>query len=221
MTQTLTKLITFAEFIEWKPERGSYELYDGVIVEMSQPLGQHEAIKGFLATELAFESRRLNLPYLIPNQALVKPPESESGYLPDILLINRTTLANEPLWEKFSTISQASSIPLVVEVVSTAVASSRGTRPTPCLTNWRDDYYRKLGEYEEIGIPEYWIVDYLPNGAKKFVTDYKQPTISIYYLVDDEYEISQFRGNDQIVSPTFPELTLTANQIFQASNAPS
>jgi Uma2 family endonuclease len=173
---------------------------------MSQPLGQHEAIKGFLATELAFESRRLNLPYLIPNQALVKPPESESGYLPDILLINRTTLANEPLWEKFSTISQASSIPLVVEVVS---------------TNWRDDYYRKLGEYEEIGIPEYWIVDYLPNGAKKFVTDYKQPTISIYYLVDDEYEISQFRGNDQIVSPTFPELTLTANQIFQASNAPS
>jgi Uma2 family endonuclease len=206
MTQTLTKLITFAEFIEWKPERGNYELYDGVIVEMSQPLGQHEAIKGFLATELAFESRRLNLPYLIPNQALVKPPESESGYLPDILLINRTTLANEPLWEKFSTISQASSIPLVVEVVS---------------TNWRDDYYRKLGEYEEIGIPEYWIVDYLPNGAKKFVTDYKQPTISIYYLVDDEYEISQFRGNDQIVSPTFPELTLTANQIFQASNAPS
>ena len=24
-------------------------------------------------------------------------------------------------------------------------------------TNWRDDYHNKFGDYEEMGIPEYWI----------------------------------------------------------------
>jgi len=34
MTQTISKLITFDEFLEWKPENGRYELHRGVIVEM-------------------------------------------------------------------------------------------------------------------------------------------------------------------------------------------
>lgn len=38
----------------------------------------------------------------------------------------------------------------------------------------------------------------------------------IYSLVDDEYQISQFRNGDRIQSPIFPELNLTAEQIFQA-----
>ena len=46
---TETKIVTFEEFVEWKPEVGRYELYDGEIVEMSQPLGDHEDITGFLS----------------------------------------------------------------------------------------------------------------------------------------------------------------------------
>lgn len=46
MTQALPKLITFAEFLEWKPEVGRYELRNGVIFEM-QPTGEHEEVKGF------------------------------------------------------------------------------------------------------------------------------------------------------------------------------
>ena len=34
MTQTISKLITFDEFLEWKPENGRYELHQRVIVEM-------------------------------------------------------------------------------------------------------------------------------------------------------------------------------------------
>ncbi len=90
MTQALPKPITFEQFLEWKPETGRYELHDGVIIEM-QPTGDHEEIKGFLASELTVEFKRLNLPYFIPNQVLVKPPEKESGYLPDVLISCRAS----------------------------------------------------------------------------------------------------------------------------------
>ncbi|WP_373524676.1 Uma2 family endonuclease, partial [Nostoc sp.] len=98
--------------------------------------------------------------------------------------------------------TQAESIPLAVEVVS---------------TNWRDDYFLKFGEYEEIGIPEYWIVDYAALGGKRFIGNPKQPTISVYALVEGEYQVTQFRGNDRIQSPTLRELNLTAEQVFQAA----
>ncbi len=206
MTQSIPKLVTFEDFAAWRPEGGRYELHDGVIVEMAQPVGDHEDVVGFIARKLTVEFDRLNLPYIIPKTALVKPINSESAYSPDVLLLNRPNLVNEPLWKKESTVSLAASIPLVIEVVS---------------TNWDDDYYTKQGKYEGIGIPEYWVVDYLGLGAKKFTGNPKQPTISIYQLIDGEYQVTQFRGSANIVSPTFPELNLTAEQIFQAGGLPT
>lgn len=200
MTQALPKPITFAEFLEWKPEVGRYELHNGLIFEM-QLTGEHEEIKGFLASELTVEFKRLKLPYFIPNQALVKPSEKDSSYLRDVLILNRSNLASEALWKKSSTVTQGATIPLVIEVVS---------------TNWRDDYLLKVADYEEIRIPEYWIVDSAALGGRRFIGNPKQPTISVYQLVDDEYQISQFRDRDCIISSTFPELNLTASQIFQA-----
>ncbi|MBC1238588.1 Uma2 family endonuclease [Nostoc sp. 2RC] len=206
MSQAIPKLVTFEDFAAWRPEGGRYELHDGVIVEMAQPVGDHEDVVGFLALEISADIKRLNLPYYIPKTVLIKALEGESAYSPDILIINRPNLVNEPLWKKESTVSQATSIPLVIEVVS---------------TNWRDDYYKKLADYEAIGIPEYWIIDYAAIGARKFIGNPKLPTISIYQLIDGEYQVTQFRGNDSIVSPTFPELNLTAEQIFQAGGLPS
>ena len=71
-----------------------------------------------------------------------------------------------------------------------------------------------FGDYEEMGIKEYWIVDYQPFAAGKFVGEPKQPTISVCSLIGDEYEINQFRDNDPIISQIFPELKLTAHQIL-------
>ncbi|MBD2607377.1 Uma2 family endonuclease [Scytonema hofmannii FACHB-248] len=203
MTQALPKIVTFDEFITWYPENSGvrYELHNGEIVEMSQPTGKHERIKGFSAAELTVEFRRLNLPYFIPNQAIVKPPQRESGYFPDVLILNDAALVDEPFWEKSSTVTKGASIPLVIEVVS---------------TNWRDDYYLKLADYEEMGIPEYWIVDYAALAARKFIGNPKQPTFSVYQLIDGEYQVSLFRGSDKILSPTLRELNLTAEQVFHA-----
>ncbi|MBW4634686.1 MAG: Uma2 family endonuclease [Iphinoe sp. HA4291-MV1] len=225
MTQALTKQVTFDEFIAWYPEKPQrrYELHDGVIIEMPPPTGDHEEVIGFLVGEIVAEYRRLNLPYFIPKTAFIKPnatsstwgdpktgvaPEGKSAYSPDVLLLNRPNLINEALWKKQSTVSNAASIPLVIEVVS---------------TNWRDDYHKKLADYEEMGIPEYWIVDYAALGGRAFIGNPKQPTISVYQLVEGEYQVTQFRGDDasgnpsgeHIQSPTFPELVLTAKQIFQ------
>ncbi|MEH2316738.1 Uma2 family endonuclease [Nostoc sp.] len=203
MTQALRKLVTFDEFAAQypdNPQRG-YELHDGVIVEMAQPIGDHEEVVGFLVRKLSVELDRLNLAYLIPKTVFVKPLENESAYSPDVLILNQPNLVNELLWKKASTVSQAASIPLVVEVVS---------------TNWRDDYHKKYADYEQMGIPEYWIVDYAALGGREFIGKPKQPTILVCCLEEGEYLINKFRGNDRIQSPTFPELNLTAEQIFNA-----
>ncbi|MEH2248367.1 Uma2 family endonuclease [Nostoc sp.] len=203
MTQALRKLVTFDEFVAQYPDNPQrrYELHDGVIVEMAQPTGDHEEVTGFLATKITLEYSRLNLAYFIPKTVFVKPLENESAYSPDVLILNQPNLVNELLWKKASTVSLAASIPLVVEVVS---------------TNWRDDYHKKYADYEQMGIPEYWIVDYAALGGREFIGKPKQPTILVCCLEEGEYLINKFRGNDRIQSPTFPELNLTAEQIFRA-----
>ena len=112
--------------------------------------------------------------------------------------------------------TQGESLKLVVEVVS---------------TNWQDDYSVKLGEYEKLVIPEYWIIDYLGLGGKRYIGNPKQRcgppdftsawecaprelTLSVYQIVDGEYLVKLFRGRDPIESLCFPELNLTAEDIF-------
>lgn len=194
-------LMTLEEFWDWYPDGyGRFELHNGEIVEV-QPTGTHEKVAGFLALELGVEIKRLNLPFFIPRQGLIKAIDSDkSAYIPDVMVLDDNAMENEPMWKKRSTITQGKSVKLAIEVVS---------------TNWQDDYLIKLAEYERLGINEYWIVDYLGLGGRRYIGDPKQPTISVCNLVESEYAINLFRGQDVLSSPTFPELNLTAEQIFQ------
>ena len=116
-----------------------------------------------------------------------------------IVLDKQAVEANESRWERESVITQGNSVKLVIEVVS---------------TNWRDDCAHKMIDCEALGIPEYWIVDYLGLGGSRYIGYPKQPTLSVYQLVDGEYQIKLFRGDERIESAVFPELNLTAKQIF-------
>ena len=203
MIQTLPKVTTFDEFVEFLPENSGvrYELHNGKIIETAQPVGEHEESKGFLTVKLSGLIDRLELPYLIPNQTIVRPESKDSGYFPDILVVNRPNLINEARWKKEAILSQGASIALAIEIVS---------------TNWRDDYHLKFADYEEMGIAEYWIIDYAALGGRNFIGNPKQPTILVCNLVDGEYQISKFQNSDRLISQVFLELNLTVNQIFQA-----
>ncbi|PSB30803.1 hypothetical protein C7B69_08340 [filamentous cyanobacterium Phorm 46] len=202
MTQAIsTKPVTFDQFIDWYPENSEnhYELHNGAIVEMPKATGEHSEVAGFLVAELNFEVRRLGLPYFLPKECVVKADNELSGYEPDAIVLDRQGTNSEPRWKKESIITMGSSVRLIVEVVS---------------TNWRDDYGYKLVDYEALGISEYWIADYLGLGGRRYIGNPKQPTFFVHHLVDGEYQSSQFRGDDRVLSPTFPQLNLTVKQIF-------
>lgn len=203
MVQSLPTPVSFDEFIRWYPEfaEQGYELHDGVIVEMPKPTGKHSEVAGFIISELNFEIRRLQLPDLIPKECVVKSADERSGYEPDVIVLNREALKEEPRWDRESIITLGRSVRLIVEVTS---------------TNWQDDYLTKLRDYEALGIQEYWIVDYLGLGGRLHIGYPKRPTFSVYSLVDGEYEVQQFRGSDRIASPTFAELVVRAEQVFAA-----
>ncbi|MDY6939827.1 MAG: Uma2 family endonuclease [Cyanobacteriota bacterium] len=204
MVQSLTQLVTFKDFMAWYPNGGGhYELHDGIVVEMPKPTGKHSNVTGFLIEELILTIIEMGLRgiWTIPRESIVKSSNGKSGYEPDILVLDRDAMVTEPRWERESIVENAESVKLIVEVVS---------------TNWRDDYFKKRADYEEMGIREYWIVDYAALGGRNFLGNPKEPTLFVYQLVEGEYQARQFRGNDAIISPTFPDFRPTAEQIFQA-----
>lgn len=161
--------MSFDEFIDWYPENSAnrYELRRGAVIEMPKPRGQHSRLAGDLAYDLGTAFRQANQPYFIPRECIVKISDN-TGYEPDIIVLDERSLVNEPRWERESIITLSQSIKLVVEVVS---------------TNWRDDYLVKLEDYETFGIQEYWIVDYLGLGGRRYIGSPKQPTFTICNLI--------------------------------------
>jgi Uma2 family endonuclease len=86
-------------------------------------------------------------------------------------------------------------------------------------TNWQNDYARKVDDYQAFGIQEYWIVDYLGLGGTFFIGSPKQPTVTICNLQNRRYDMRQFRQEDQLESPTFPDLALKVSSIFQSASS--
>lgn len=68
------------------------------------------------------------------------------------------------------------------------------------------DYRYNLAEYAALEIPEYWIVD--PIESK----------VTVLLWEEGLYEQTEFLGNQQLLSSTFPELCITVEQILTAGN---
>ena len=202
MVQSPAKLLSVDEFIANFGDSERYELIDGELTEI-EPTGPHEQVSAFLGRKLNVEIDRVDLPYFIPPRCLIKLLGTATAFRPDVLVVDRTQLINEPLWPQEPVITSGNSIKLIAEVVS---------------TNWQNDYARKVEDYALLGVPEYWIVDYLGIGGREYIGKPKQPTITICRLREDEYQKQLFQKSDRLISSLFPDLQLTAQQIFGASS---
>lgn len=199
MTYTPTQLLTFDGFVEQYGAKSRYELADGELIDM-EPTGPHETVAGKLTSKLNIEIDRQRLPWIIPTRAILRPLANvATARRPDVIVLDEPTLVQEPLWQREPVITLATSVKLVIEVVS---------------SNWETDYARKVEEYSLFGIEEYWIVDYLGLGGIAFIGRPKQPTITVCELVGDEYRQQQFRLGETIVSSVFPEISLMLEDVL-------
>ncbi|HEY9642599.1 MAG TPA: Uma2 family endonuclease [Coleofasciculaceae cyanobacterium] len=195
------KPLSFDEFLAQYSGDNRYELIDGEVFDL-EPTGLHEEVAAFITTKICVQIDGLDLPWFVLQRGLLRPSNTGmTAFRPDIAVVDQAELTKEPLWYDQSILTLGTSIKFVAEVVS---------------SNWQNDYARKLEDYAALGIPEYWIADYAGLGGTRHIGKPKQPTLSICTLVDTEYEIQQFRGNQTIVSSTFSKLKLTAEQVLRA-----
>jgi Uma2 family endonuclease len=196
------KPLSFDEFLAHYGGDNRYELIDGEVFDL-EPVGLHEEVAAFITTKICVQIDRTGFPWFVLQRGLLRPSNTAmTAFRPDIAVVDQDELTKEPLWHDQSILTLGTSIKFVAEVVS---------------SNWQNDYARKLEDYAALSIPEYWIADYAGLGGTRHIGKPKQPTLSICMLVDGEYEIQQLRGSEIIVSPTFPELRLTAEQVLRAN----
>jgi Uma2 family endonuclease len=193
------KPLSFDEFLARYGGNNRYELIDGEVFDL-EPTGQHEEVAAFITAKICVQIDGTGLPWFVLQRGLLRPSNmGMTAFRPDVAVVDRDELSKELLWSDQSILTLGSSIKLVAEVVS---------------SNWQNDYARKVEDYAALGIPEYWIADYAGLGGTRHIGNPKQPTLSICTLVGGEYEIQQLRGNEMIVSSTFPELRLRAEQVL-------
>jgi Uma2 family endonuclease len=196
------KPLSFDEFLARHGGDNRYELIDGEVFDL-EPTGLHEEVVAFISAKICVQIDAIGLPWFVFQRGLLRPSNvGMTAFRPDVAVVDRDELVKEPLWSEQSILTLGTSIKFVAEVVS---------------SNWQNDYARKVEDYAVLGISEYWIADYAGLGGTRHIGKPKQPTLSVCRLVDGEYEIQQFRGNQTIVSPTFPDLKLTAEQVLKAS----
>lgn len=187
MVQSPTKPITFEDYLTYDDGTDNrYELFDGSLVLMTPPTGEHGAIAGFLLIQLYLEIQRSGLDWRVrQGETGVRTTERRSR-LPDVCVIT-----NE----------QAQAIRYQAAILTTAPLLAIEIVSPESVTR---DYRFKRSEYAALGIAEYWIVD--PLEAK----------LSVLLLNEGFYDVTEFKGSDRLLSRTFPELALTVEQVLTA-----
>lgn len=169
-----------------------YELWDGLLVDM----GAESELNIVIESLLSFVLSQI-VPYYCVRKGTEIAVEGDlaNTRFPDLVVVTEEGAA-ALVGKKRSMITPDMPAPvLVVEVVSSSGENKRS----------RDrDYIDKRKEYASRNIPEYWIIDPI----KKVVL--------VLTLTGKEYKEQQFTDDNQIISLTFSELDLTANQILKA-----
>jgi Uncharacterized protein conserved in cyanobacteria len=188
MTQTPVKL-TFDEYLTYDDGTDNrYELEDGVLIPMTPASPIHSDIVEIVYDTFKAEVKRLGLDLKVKQGDVGVRTRFSRSRQPDIAIIQGEDWRRLRQFKK-SAILEVPAL-LVVEVVS------------PGEDNENRDYIKKMTEYAEFGIPEYWIIDPLIE------------QVIINFLINGSYQNTIFTDQQRIISQLFPELNLTVEQIL-------
>ncbi|MEA5503295.1 Uma2 family endonuclease [Halotia wernerae UHCC 0503] len=191
MLQVKHRFQSFEEYISYDDGTDKlYELFNGELIEMPPESGTNIQIATFLLIQFAsvLDYRRVRGHGL----ELEVRGEPRNRY-PDLTILREEHIQQ---LAKRNTIRLSMLPPLlVIEVVS------------PGELQRDRDFIAKRSQYQDCGIPEYWIID--PESR----------TVLVLELTDKTYtEIGNFSGDDLVVSPQFTQLNLQVAQILDAVN---
>ncbi|MBD1842269.1 Uma2 family endonuclease [Cyanobacteria bacterium FACHB-63] len=194
MTQAKPRFRTIEEYLDYDDGTDTrYELVDGELVELPNEKQINLLIARFLF--LCFVQMGIPFDRVGDKQQIAVESSTVTAREPDLTVIPEETLA---AMGEGSFIARDMPAPLlVVEIVSPG---------KPGSANYDRDYVEKPREYAARGIAEFWQVD----PSREIVT--------VLSLENGVYRSREFRGGDFVVSPTFPDLQLTAEQILRAGS---
>jgi Uma2 family endonuclease len=194
MTQAKPRFATFEEYLSYSEDLdGRFQLIDGELIELPPESPENDFIARELFWLLALASmvsRELIRNHTCEVQVPVLQPGDTANRFPDLVILREEHL--DLLGRRLTIILDMPPPRLISEVVS------------PGRSNRDRDYINKRAQYAAIGVPEYWLID--PTAK----------AVMVLQLQGDDYsEVGTFQGSDRIISPEFPNLTLTAAQVFQ------
>jgi len=189
--QTKPRFLSFEEYLSYDDgTENLYELFNGELIEVPPESGENVQIANrlFLVFALLLGTDRVRGHGL----ELEVRGEPRNRY-PDFTIIREEHIQ---LLKQRNTIRLSMAPPLlVIEIVS------------PGELQRDRDYVAKRSQYQDIGIPEYWIID--PQ----------EKTVLVLELTEAVYtEVDTFEDDELIRSLQLPELNVTAAQIFAPAN---
>ncbi|MGG6265109.1 Uma2 family endonuclease [Leptolyngbya sp. AN03gr2] len=194
MTQTKTRFTSIEEFLAYDDGTNTrYELVNGVLVDMGAESTTNTIVAGFLfATflQLGIPAYRIGF-----KQWIAVSSKAVTARDPDLIVHSEGSFASIDGLPQALIAADASAPLIVIEIVSPG---------NPGSENYNRDYVEKPNEYAARGIPEFWRID--PERS----------IVTVLKLENGTYQAKDFRGSELIVSPTFPTLQLTAEQILRA-----
>ncbi|MEH2413652.1 Uma2 family endonuclease [Nostoc sp.] len=195
---TTPKPLTFNQFLDFAAgnELNEYELVAGRLVLMPEKCELDEEILEFLSFmfELAYRKRKLK--YSVRKRNALQINERQSRR-PDIAIIQRPQFYPDDQ-PRMGIQTQPF---MIVEIAS---------------SNWSTDLIDKQEEYLVLGVPEYWIIDYRGQIPAKYCLRGKGKKAIVLTLENREYQRSEYLEGETIQCLTFPDLTLTVDQVLAA-----
>ena len=195
MTQAKAKPMTFAEYLD--QDNGADVRYDllsnGELIEVPNEAWINNLLVKLLTAKLeSCVDATLIVAHVLTMQVNPIGDNRQSRH-PDLVILRPEHLKLETLLNKTALLIGDPSPQFIAEIVSPGSSSS---------DNYRRDYEWKRQQYQDWGIPEYWIID--PHREQ----------VRVLTLVNGTYQEKVYTDQQTIESPAFPTLTVTAQIVL-------